>query len=298
MSSPTGNGSSDDRATVVARALADSPAGLSRREIAEVSHMSLPTVDRALRELRHLELIEDHEDAAGAGIRLARSAGLVLGVDVGRAHRRASLADPHGNLIGNEPAEPNSHDEPEQFTSTVLIRIATLIEEAVAKANESEVNGHVPYSLHEIGAITIGLPYPVGPDGTVVGMFAPDLTGLPRGASLKGLLAERARRSGGSIHPRLQVWFARDADLGARALWREHLQKYPAGSPEASRARRDSLLYLKASHGLDAGMICHGVPVTGARGLAGQVGHMWLPQQESQNGRLLYEFDPYREGPG
>jgi predicted NBD/HSP70 family sugar kinase len=47
-------------------------------------------------------------------------------------------------------------------------------------------------------------------------------------------------------------------------------------------------LYLKASFGLDAGIVCHGLLVAGGRGLAGQIGHMWLPRLEEPLASTIY----------
>jgi predicted NBD/HSP70 family sugar kinase len=277
------------------RALADSAAGMTRAELASAAAVSLPTLDRALRDLREEQLLE--EDITNGRLQLGRAFGLILGVDIGRAHRRAGLASPHGALIG-EPAEPTTDDVPEQFTPGLLVTIAELIEDAIERANEARADGMAPYRLNEVRAITVGIPYPVSPDGITVGMFAPKLSGLKLSKSLRSLLASRADARGSEIHPELRIWFARDADLGALAVWREHLQEHPVGSPGAEEARQESLVYLKASHGIDAGIICHGLLVTGARGLAGQVGHMWIPHEERRYGQELYEFEPERDNPG
>jgi predicted NBD/HSP70 family sugar kinase len=277
-----------DRAIRVAEALAESRAGLTRAELIQAAAVSSPTLTRALADLRSAAWLEteDEEGRGGSGsggvVRLGRNAGLVLGVDIGRAHRRASLADVHGRLVGKLKDEDTSAepDRSEHFGAGLLSTIAELVFQTVAESDAADSGGD---ARGESRAIGVGIPFPVGPGGMTVGMFAPELSGLDLAGILLELLRQKAREHGTDLHPQLKIRFAKDGDLGAHALWRDHLQRHRRTANGGSHERdRYSLLYLKASYGIDAGIICHGQLVTGERGLAGQIGHMRVPGPEQR----------------
>ncbi len=64
-------------------------------------------------------------------------------------------------------------------------------------------------------------------------------------------------------HPELVVRVGNDADLGVRA---ERLRGAARGV--------DDVVYLLGNTGIGGGIVCGGVPVTGARGYGGEIGHM------------------------
>jgi predicted NBD/HSP70 family sugar kinase len=275
-----------DRAVRVAGALAKSRTGLTRAELIEAAAVSPPTLTRALADLRGAAWLETDDSSEGRGgqgpggaVRLGRNAGLVLGVDIGRAHRRASLADAHGQLIGKLQDEDTSSetDKIDHFGAGLLSTIAELVFRTVT---ESDGVGSNSYTIGEVRAIGVGIPFPVGPHGMTVGMFAPELSGLDLAGILLELLRRKASEYGTSLHPDLKIRFAKDGDLGAHALWRDHLERHRGGHGSAHERDQYSLLYVKASYGIDAGIICHGLLVTGERGLAGQIGHMLVPEPE------------------
>jgi predicted NBD/HSP70 family sugar kinase len=262
---------------------------MSRAELAYAAKISLPTLDRAVKDLRGQRLIDDTngDEGGGSELRLGRHAGLVIGVDVGRAHQRAGLATAHGTLVG-EPAEQDFSADPDRFSTALLNSIVERILAALEKGNEAVPDpAGRPYALSEIRAIGVGVPFPVSPNGTPVGLFAPDLSGLPLADIVKELLKGRAEELGTHIHPSLSVIFHKDADLGALALLRDDHADTNGSGPDP--AAHEHLVFVKASYGIDAGIVCHGRLVRGARGLAGQVGHMWLPMIEDSFEPKLYE---------
>jgi predicted NBD/HSP70 family sugar kinase len=276
----------------VAKILAASAKGMTRPELASAGKMSLPTVQRALADLRQEHWIENggSEGAAGA-LRLSRRAGLLVAVDCGRAHGRSVLADIHGRMIG-EPVERGQGEQPDDCSPTLLSAIADLVIDAVDKASKVAVSkGRPVYALGEVRAIGVGIPFPVSPRGTTVGMFAPQLSGLNLAEILEGLLRERAAELGTELRPGIKIRFAKDGDLGAMALWRDRLQEHLYEQDHEQDPLEESFLYLKASYGLDAGIICHGMLVAGGRGLAGQIGHMWLPRLEEPLASAIYGED-------
>lgn len=278
-----------DRAIRVAEALAGSRTGLTRAELIKAADVSAPTLTRALADLRSAAWIETDDSSEGRSgqesrgvVRLGRNAGLVLGVDIGRAHRRASLADVHGRLIGKLRDEDTS-SEPDLLEHLGAGLLSTIAELVFRTVTESDATGSGAYAIGEIRAIGIGIPFPVGPRGMTVGMFAPELSGLDLAGILLELLRQKAAEHGTSLHPQLRIRFAKDGDLGAHALWRDHLQKHRSTNGGLHERDQYSLFYLKASHGIDAGIICHGQLVTGERGLAGQIGHMRVPGPEQRH---------------
>lgn len=266
----------------VAEILARSAEGRTRPELADRTGMSLPTVQRALADLRQAHWLATAAaaaaEASGGLVRLGRRAGIVVGVDVGRAHRRAVVADVHGGMIG-EPVTGGEDEKPDEQSPALLTAIAELVVAAVAEASRVAAgNGDPPYTLSEVRAIGVGIPFPVSPHGTTVGMFAPELSGLELAKILEDLLREKASTERSELREGVKIRFAKDGDVGAMALWRDRLQE--RDGPEQQPMLDESLLFLKASYGLDAGIICHGLIVSGGRGLAGQIGHMWLPRLE------------------
>src|SRR5215469_15979187 len=109
---------------------------MTRPELAQAAGISPPTLHRALADLREEQLIEEREgDGPGSVIRLGRKAGVVAAVDVGRAHRRAALADVHGRTIGGV-AEQDHSEHPDEWGASLLPSIAELVAEAVKNASD------------------------------------------------------------------------------------------------------------------------------------------------------------------
>jgi predicted NBD/HSP70 family sugar kinase len=297
-----------ERANRVAEILATSKEGLTRADLARHLDVSTPTLQRALTELRAEgwlagEFVDGRVGSRLSGpLRLTRRAGLIVAVDCGRRHMRAQLCDLHGTPLGKD-VEPTTQINVEQLGSTQLRTVAELV---VAALEFEPAEGDSPYGLAEVRAIGIGVPSPVDARGAVVGMFLPQWSGLPLPAIVAEHLANEARRRGEALHPDLRITVAKDADLGALIMWQELLELRhaqldaerrtrrrrrgvarlggAAGSEgdhdeldEAAVVRQDSVVFVKASTGIDAGLICEGQRVTGAHGLAGQLGHLLVP---------------------
>jgi predicted NBD/HSP70 family sugar kinase len=262
-----------DRAYRVVRALAlEDPS--DRSELAERASVSAATLQRALGDLRQERWLDDEDDGdrpQGSPVRLSRRAGLVVGVDVGRRHRRAAVAGLQGNILGDGPYEPRDPIDVENLGGAVAEEIASLVEGALEHASDSDDE---PFSISEVRSLAIGVPTPVDRTGRVVGMFLPQWAGLPLRDIVRERLMDRMSPDG-ALHPDLEIVVAKDADLGALAAWRDYVQ----AEPEEPRGGQEILLYLKASHGIDAGIVCGGNLVTGSAGMSSQVGHMWVPAE-------------------
>jgi predicted NBD/HSP70 family sugar kinase len=254
---------------------------MNRAELMQAARMTQPTLHRALSDLRSINLVEIEGGVGGREVvHLGRAAGMAVAVDVGRAHRRAVLANAHGSML-TDPVDVDMSDEPDDCGPKLLDGIADLILEAIQMANNAGSMQHeTPYALAEVHSVGVGIPFPVSPGGTTVGTFAGQLSGVPLASVLRRRLEERAGQLGLHLNPQMKIRFAKDGDLGAIALWRDRLQDHLHGTDGGVDPLQESLLYLKASYGLDAGIMCHGMLVAGGRGLAGQLGHMWLPYLE------------------
>jgi ROK family len=179
----------------------------------------------------------------------------------------------------------------------LLVEIADLVVRALEEASQAAAKkGDPPYTLGEVRAVGVGLPFPITPEGMIVGAFAPGLSGLPLPEVLEQALRDLAEKRGESLHPRLRTRFAKDGDLGALALWREQRQSRRRAEAKARTAGEDvqrrhtpSFVFVKASYGIDAAIVCHDRLVAGDRGLGGQLGHMWVPRLEGKLASTAYD---------
>ena len=129
-----------------------------------------------------------------------------------------------------------------------------------------------PFRLGEVAWDRRSMPSPVDSRGVPVGMFLREWSGLALPAIMMELISRSASLRDEQLVPELSIRVAKDADLGALKAWQEHRDASP----------QDSLIFVKASNGIDAGLVCQGHLVTGSHGLAGQLGHMSVPAIPSE----------------
>jgi predicted NBD/HSP70 family sugar kinase len=270
-----------DRAVRIADLLATSRDGLTRLELGLRTGDSTATIQRALSDLGDWLA----PTAQGAPLRLGRRAGILAAVDVGRRHMRATITDVHGSPL----CDPVEHPEPTtvaEHGSAVLEHVVELLTKALASASETQ-GAAPPYRLGEVRCLAVGVPTPVSADGTGEVSFLVQWSGLPTRAILRELLQAKAEDREDELHPKLEIAVAKDADLGAIAAWRDFVaedrdEEHAAGQSNGASADRDAscqdiVIFVKASHGIDAGLVCDGRPLTGMNGMAGQLGHMSVP---------------------
>jgi predicted NBD/HSP70 family sugar kinase len=174
-------------------------------------------------------------------IALSRSAGLAIGIDLGRRHIRVAIADVGHELLAERHVRFDVDGRPD----AALQEIGQLVEDALA----------------EIG---------IGPDDTIVGaalgLPAPvDPEGRPGDTSILPGWVGREPALELQDHLGLPVIAENDANLGAlaEAIW-------------GAGRRRDAtteLLYIKAATGIGSGIILGGNLFRGASGVAGEIGH-------------------------
>jgi predicted NBD/HSP70 family sugar kinase len=239
--------------------LAGEPDGLTRTELRERSHLSKPTVQGIVEELRERRLITlakhvGNGDSPGSrrGKRwvLARQAGLVMGLDLGHGHAFAAVADRAGSLLG-DPQENRDLDV-DGLGAPALKRAVDLLAGALKDTDADEADVH---------AIGVGMPAPIDDDGHVLFTdYLPTWATVDVARDLRKLLTERFPNM--ALAPD-NIRVENDANLGALG---EGLNGAAAG--------RRNYLYVKASTGIGMGLVFDGRLHRGANGAAGEFGHV------------------------
>ena len=219
---------------------------LSRAELVQRTQLSRPTVSSIVAELQQAGLIDE---IAGSGpvngsgraatrIRLNRNAGAALGIDFGKRHLRVALADLGHQVLAERREELRFDHE----ASAAIERAAQLIDALLDEAGVDR---------RRIVGTAMGLPGPVtGPHGE-----------LGSSTILPGWVGVRAAEAM-SERLGLDVVADNDANLGALAEW-----VHGAGRG------CNTVVYVKISNGIGAGLIIDGQPFRGANGTAGELGH-------------------------
>jgi predicted NBD/HSP70 family sugar kinase len=217
---------------------------MTRAELVRATGLSRATLAQRLEQLLQHRLVVV-ESAPSTGGRPARRftfnprAGVVLAADLGATHGRIAVADLAGTALASQAVELAVADGPE----AVLPRVLEVFDELLAKSGEAS---------GDVWATGIGLPGPVD--------FA---SGKP----------VRPPIMPGWDDFDVRAWFAGrlpgpvlvDNDVNVMALgefWRSR------------RVGVDTLLYVKVGTGIGAGLIAHGEVFRGARGAAGDIGHV------------------------
>jgi predicted NBD/HSP70 family sugar kinase len=223
---------------------------LTRADLSRLSGLSASAISDSVASLVSDGLVveaatADHA-AAGRGRRavllsLSRPSGIVVGIDLGHAHIAAAVATTAGEVLVECRDELDVDHRPGQ----ALDLAAALARQAL------EQSGHAIGDVHGIAA---GIPGPLDVRTEVVRAptILSDWIGLAPAAELSDRLG----------HP---VVIGNDADMGARG----------ERAYGAARGLND-FLYIKASHGIGAGIVLGGNTYCGATGIAGEIGHTHL----------------------
>lgn len=222
----------------------------TRSELVALTGLSRPTVTAGLTDLTDAGLVSEQVAAAmrpaggrpASVVRLTRTAGLALGIDIGRRHIRVAVAD-LGHEILAERATRLTQDA-DDHPNEVLGLAVDLVDETL---------GASAANRHDVIGVGFGIPAPMTRDGLV---GSPSL--LPAWADLA---------PGEELEHRLNlpVRVENDANLGA-------LAEYVWG---AGRGCAD-LVYVKLATGIGAGIVLDGKLYRGADGTAGELGHVTL----------------------
>jgi predicted NBD/HSP70 family sugar kinase len=225
--------------------------GVTRADLSRLTGLSRSAVAHAVAALLADGLITEREPGVShAGQRgrpaalltPSRSPGHVVGIDFGHAHVGVAIADTAGVVL----AESRLGADVDHHADEVLDTSARMTRDLLSQAG-------VP--LSQVIAAVAGIPGPLDPH--------------TRALRPPAILAAWAGRDAGhelATRLGLPVEVANDADLGALGELR-----YGAG-----RGRQD-FVYVKASHGVGAGLVLGGRIYRGAAGIAGEIGHTSLP---------------------
>ncbi|MDQ2623644.1 MAG: ROK family transcriptional regulator [Actinomycetota bacterium] len=217
--------------------------GLTQVELAAATGLSTATVSTLVRELLAAGLVETTTTTRSGRraqlVTLAKRVGLAVGVQIGHRHMRVALSDSTYEVL----AEQSLPLPPEHRVDTSLDRAALLAVDMLER-----VGG----GLDDVVGIGVGLPAPVD---SSTGMVS--VRGIMRGWDEVHL--------GHVLHKRLgrPVFVDNDANLGA-------LAESVLG---AAREYRDSI-FVRASHGVGAGIVISGRVHRGFAGTAGEIGHV------------------------
>ncbi len=166
----------------------------------------------------------------------------MVGIDFGHTHIAVAVARTDGRVLA-ERREPLDVDD---SSGAALDSAAKLIHDLLAESG---------IAMAGVLSIAAGVPCPVDPTS---GRTRP-LGDHPTWADLDAG-EELARRIARPVH------VDNDAEMGA----------YGERRFGAARGCRD-FVYVKASHGIGAGLVLNGQVYRGANGAAGEIGHVQLP---------------------
>ena len=217
---------------------------LTQAYLARITGLAPATVSNIVRQLSSAGLLDTVKGSGrrGTTVRLARSAGLVAGLDFGHSHVAVALGDLTGAILDDirEPLDVGqSHDEGLSQARRLLDRLC-------------ERSDTPPGDVRSIG---LGLPAPMT-DGVV-----------RSSAILPGWVGVHARDAAQESFGKA-VHVENDANLGALA---EHRFGVAQG--------HSTSVFVKISSGVGAGVIVNDDIFRGASGTAGEIGHLTLDEQ-------------------
>jgi predicted NBD/HSP70 family sugar kinase len=229
----------------------------SRAQLARDTGLSKPTVSQALAELEAVGLVRAVGPAAPSRGRTALlyepdpTAGYVVGIDIGRAWIRVAVADIAGTIMARSDTPNRAR------TGGAVVRSAA--REARAAVKQAGIG------WKRVVHTVVGSP----------GVFDPSSGRLWHAPNLpdwsKPGLADELR---GALTPSTSI--DNDANLAA------------VGERDFGRGRdARSFVYVELGTGLGVGIVIDGELYRGARGAAGEVGYIPLPDgPQSERGRL------------
>ncbi|WP_108719294.1 ROK family transcriptional regulator [Miniimonas sp. S16] len=217
--------------------------GLTQVELASATGLSAATVSTIVKELAAAGIVDVRRTSRSGRraqlVTIARRVGLAAGVQVGPRFARVVLGD-----FGGEELAAQTLPLPfEHRVDTTLDRVAILLVDMLER---------IEAPLEELLGIAIAVPAPVD---SATGMIS--VRGVLRGWDDEHIAHVMAKRLG------KPVFVENDANLGA-------LAELTLG---AGRGYSD-MLYVRASHGIGAGVIVSGQLHRGYAGTAGEIGHV------------------------
>jgi predicted NBD/HSP70 family sugar kinase len=215
----------------------------TQAEITRATGLASGTVSNIVRELATAGVVdtEPGRGRRGTVVRLAQAVGLVAGIDFGHTHVSAAVADLGGRIL-TETREPLDADSP---YDTGLTLAARLLEQLLHQVGRGRT---------ELRSVGIGLPAPITDDVVRTSAILPGWVGVNAAVTAREWFD-------------CPVYVDNDANLGA---YGEHR----AG---VARGVRD-VVFVKVSSGVGAGLVLNGRIFHGARGSAGEIGHLTVDE--------------------
>lgn len=220
----------------------------SRADLARITGLAPSTVTAIVAELLADGLVTETDQfdsgSTGAGrpatgVALHRSAGVVVGVDLGKRHLQVAVCDLAHHVLAERQVElPRNRSADADVAAAADMVDAVL---STARLSREKVVG-----------VGVGIPGPLRADTGRLGDTAslPGWVGRDAPSTFERALG-------------LPVHVDNDANLGALAEWTWGAGR---GCPD--------LVYLKVSTGIGSGMLFSGRPFRGVGGTAGEFGHL------------------------
>jgi predicted NBD/HSP70 family sugar kinase len=228
---------------------------VSRADIARSTGLSRSTVSSLVADLQAAGLVREGEQLDGVAhggqggrppvlLTLDTAAGALVGLDFGHDHVRAAVSSLSYDVLAEQHVEIDVDSSAHEALDMAAQMARELLDEA----------GVGPGRLLAAG---VGLPGPIDRESGVV-------RSQQILASWGGLdpVAELEQRLSSPVH------LDNDANVGA-------LGEATFGAGRGARV----LVYLRLSAGIGAGLVVDGRPFRGARGIAGEVGHVLVDPQ-------------------
>ena len=227
---------------------------ISRADIARQTGLSRSTVSSLVGDLQAAGLVVERvaESAAPASpqggrppvlVALDQSAGAVVGLDFGHDSLRVAIADLSYAILAETYAELEVDTAAQDALDTAARLVGELIDEAGVERDR-------------VLAAGMGLPGPIEREsGVVHSPILPSWVGLNPANEMEERLE-------------LPVHLDNDANVGA-------LGESTFGVGRGTHV----MAYLRLSAGIGAGLVINGRPFRGARGIAGEIGHVLVDPQ-------------------
>jgi len=221
-----------------------SGASVSQADLVRLTGLASGTVSTIVRDLATSGIVATVAGSGrrGTAVRLARGAGLVAGIDFGHQHVAVAVGDMAGSVLAEERRQlAPTHQAAEGI--------------GIARDLLGELLERIDASPSDVRNIGLGLPAPICDDIVMSSAILPGWVGLNA--------REVASRELGA-----PVLVENDANLGALAEFRHG----------AGRGYR-TLVFVKVSSGVGAGLIVDGSLFRGRDGSAGEIGHVTLDER-------------------
>jgi predicted NBD/HSP70 family sugar kinase len=227
----------------------------NQADLARRAGLSQATISTVIKELTDDGTVEASRDNARRAVKLRPVTGVAVGIELGYRHIAAVGRQVH------QPAETARIEvEPvgaAHGTDAWLQAATRMIHDVVGELGEHR---------DDIGILGLGVPRMVHPvdQSLTPPVLPPWKIGEAPAVMLAAKLRALAGARGAERLAELQVRLDNDASLGALA---ESVYQHPDA---------ETLVYVKASTGVGAGIVIGGRVFRGARGVAGEIGHIMI----------------------